>query len=344
MDCAISIIVPIYNAEKRLHRCIDSILRQSFHDFELLLIDDGSADDSGAICEQYASADCRIKTLHQTNAGIGAAKNTGIGAASGKYISFVDSDDEVNEHFLAKLYAEAEEHACDVVVSGFRIVPGFRIVTPRFKLHALMNGTDFVLSSAAVHSDNDLCFNWRSLFKREHLASLRIRFREELLIGEDTIFMLEALLGSGRVYAIPDPLYDYTVNNPDSIMNSAFIPKLESVLLLQYGLRKRISEQYGLLANKRYRKDMADYYIKSIYGLLIQNFRNSPKPVQPADLDAIIRSDMISDSTKALGFAYKCGNIKEYMHFLALKFKLTALLFNREYKSKNPSALSPSSR
>ncbi|MBD2869205.1 glycosyltransferase family 2 protein [Paenibacillus arenilitoris] len=344
MDCAISVIVPIYNAGERLHRCISSILRQSFRDFELLLVNDGSTDDSGSVCERYAALDRRVKVIHQANAGTSAAKNAGIANAAGSYIAFVDADDEVAVPFLSSLYEAAEDLACDVVVSGYVAMPGGRIVTPRFKLRAPMNGADFVLSSEAVHSNNDLCFAWRSLFKREHLAGGRIRFREELSIGEDTIFTLEALLRSGRVCAIPDPNYRYTVDNPGSIMNAAYKPQLASVLIRQYEWRKRLSEQFGLLTCRHYRKDMADYYVRSIYGMLVKNLKNGPSPPLPADLDAIVRSPMMTDSASELGFMYKCGSMKEYLHFLALKGKLTPILFNKEFRDKNPASLSPSSR
>ena len=100
----ISIIVPVYNAEKYLSRCIDSILRQTFADFELILVNDGSSDKSKEICEKYLESDPRIKLINQENSGVSAARNTGLDNASGEYIGFVDSDDFIEKNMYEELY------------------------------------------------------------------------------------------------------------------------------------------------------------------------------------------------------------------------------------------------
>ena len=99
----ISIIVPVYKAEKTLKECIDSILMQSLSDFELLLIDDGSPDDSGAICDEYVSLDSRVRVFHQKNRGVSVARNIGLGNALGKFVCFVDSDDKVLSSYIKDL-------------------------------------------------------------------------------------------------------------------------------------------------------------------------------------------------------------------------------------------------
>ena len=103
MDKLISVIVPVYNVEKYLPRCIESILRQTYPHFELILVDDGSLNKSGAICDRYAKKDARVKVIHKENAGISTARNAGVDMAQGEYISFVDSDDWVREDYLEKL-------------------------------------------------------------------------------------------------------------------------------------------------------------------------------------------------------------------------------------------------
>jgi glycosyltransferase EpsJ len=142
---------------------------------------------------------------------------------------------------------------------------------------------------------------------------------------------LEALLRSERVFAIPDPLYFYTVNNPDSSMSSPYKPLLESSLLLQYAIRKRLSIDSGLLQYVHYRKDMAHYYLKSIYRMLINNLKNNPAGGKKSDLARMIQYDMFSDSTREIGFFYRCRNLKEYMYYLALKFKFYALIYDIEF-------------
>jgi glycosyltransferase EpsJ len=341
LDYAISVIIPIFNAEKWLLRCVKRILNQPFRNLELLLVNDGSTDQSGAICEELAAIDARIKVLHKPNSGTSAAKNAGLKAASGKYVAFLDADDEINEMFFVKLYATAVEHSCDIVISGYETVPNGLIVLPHYRLHTLMNGKDFLLSAPAIHSDNDLCFNWRSLFLRESLEDSGIQFHEELAIGEDTIFHMEAILSARRVYALPDSLYFYTVDNLGSLMSFPYKPYLEKSLILQYELRKRISEEFGLYAYSHYKRDMAVYHVGSILSMLIRNLRNSPIPVTKEDMTRLLQLKMITESTHVLGYRYRCGSLKEYLYYLSIKFELTALLFNWEFSTPFISAFLP---
>jgi glycosyltransferase EpsJ len=338
MNYAISAIVPIFNAEKWLRPCLKSILNQPFQNIELLLVNDGSTDLSGTICEEFAIADDRIKVIHKPNGGTSSAKNAGLRAARGKYIAFLDADDEIDPLFFVKLYATAEEQACEVLIGGYAIIPTNQNVSPCFRLHTVMNGKDLILSAASVHSNNDLCFSWRCLFLRTSLETNKIQFNEGLTVGEDTIFHLEALLIANRVYAIPDPLYIHnTINNLNSLIRSPYKQYLEDSLVLQYQLRRSISEKFGLLAHDHYRKDMASYHIQTILAMLINNFRNSPVPAEKKDVARILNLKMMTDSTKELGFLHKSGNMKSYLYYLALKFKLEAWLFHFEFSSPRQS-------
>ena len=112
----ISVVVPVYNAERFLHKCVDSILSQSFSDLELILVDDGSPDNSGAICDDYARQDSRVKVIHQRNSGVSVARNRGIQEASGDYIGFVDSDDWIDSEMYAVLYQTAKKEHTDIVM------------------------------------------------------------------------------------------------------------------------------------------------------------------------------------------------------------------------------------
>ena len=113
----VSIIVPVYNVEQYLRRCIESILSQTYHNFELILVDDGSTDSSGAICDEYALADERIHVIHKPNGGVSSARNAGIDTAKGEYILFVDSDDRVEPQHISNMIPSADE---DLVRAGFK--------------------------------------------------------------------------------------------------------------------------------------------------------------------------------------------------------------------------------
>lgn len=114
----LSVVVPVYQAEKTLERCLDSLLKQTFTDFEILLVNDGSTDRSGEIADMYAAADNRVKVIHQKNEGVSAARNAGLKAATGKYLMFVDGDDEVGETFFQTFVTEALKQPCDCVIGG----------------------------------------------------------------------------------------------------------------------------------------------------------------------------------------------------------------------------------
>ena len=114
----ISVIVPVYNAEKTLRRCVDSILAQTFEDFELILINDGSKDQSGDICDEYAAKDSRVKTIHKTNGGVSSARNAGLRIAQGEYIAFIDSDDYIDNDYLLGF----KHYDADLIISGAKLI------------------------------------------------------------------------------------------------------------------------------------------------------------------------------------------------------------------------------
>ncbi len=132
MQPAFSIIVPVYNAEKTLQRCVDSILAQTFEDFELILINDGSKDQSGDICDEYAAKDSRVKTVHKTNGGVSSARNAGLRIAQGEYIAFIDSDDYIDNDYLLGF----KHYDADLIISGAKLISiNNNWGVQRFKLH-----------------------------------------------------------------------------------------------------------------------------------------------------------------------------------------------------------------
>lgn len=120
--CVVSVIVPVYKVENVLHYCIDSILNQTYKNFELILVDDGSPDNSGKICDKYAQKDNRIKVIHKENGGVSSARNCGIDAAKGKYICFVDSDDYPCKNYLFDMVNMCTKFdGCDLLMDGFNV-------------------------------------------------------------------------------------------------------------------------------------------------------------------------------------------------------------------------------
>ena len=178
----ISVIVPVYNTEKYLRRCIDSVLAQTYQDFELLLIDDGSKDSSGAICDEYAAQDARVKVFHKENGGVSSARNVGLDNARGEWITFVDSDDYIEENFLKSFEGNLD---ADLVVGNTVL-----ITLPRTKHHCIPFGCymdlEHFISSYLLESI--LRVPWGKLYRANIIVDLR--FNENMRLGEDTLFNL----------------------------------------------------------------------------------------------------------------------------------------------------------
>lgn len=129
----ISCIVPVYNVEKYLRRCVDSILNQTFTDFELILVDDGSPDNSPAICYEYAVKDSRIKVIHKVNGGVSSARNVGLDVAKGEWICFVDSDDLIEADYMQKMYEAAINNNSDFIMCGIHQIAGYETLKNNYK-------------------------------------------------------------------------------------------------------------------------------------------------------------------------------------------------------------------
>lgn len=222
----ISIIVPVYNAGNGLHYCIDSILKQSYNDFELILVDDGSTDGSGNVCNDYAINDKRIIVVHLKNGGVSKARNAGIKLAKGEFICFIDSDDFVAIDYLEKLYITSQQYPdYDSIWCGFQTTNDYN--NTNGKCH-LVNKNER-LSGFDIQHIMDLHYDWLSqmpwnkLFNSSIVNKNNIVFPEDMTLGEDLIFNLRYLdKTNGRIMVINEPLYYYLQADEDSLDNKYY--------------------------------------------------------------------------------------------------------------------------
>lgn len=203
----ISIIVPVYGVEKYLHACVDSILAQTYQNLEVILIDDGSPDHCGVICDEYALCDGRVKVIHQSNAGAACAKNTGLNAAQGDYITFVDSDDWVDPDWIEKMLSAAVSRDADIVECNFRM----EYVNDSEYGNVPDSFTEAVFATKDYLRDYPTQWScavfWNKLFRASLLTD--VRFHEERRCIDDEFFTYKAVGGANRLYRIPDNLYHY---------------------------------------------------------------------------------------------------------------------------------------
>ena len=226
MGYKISIIIPIYNTEAYLPRCIDSILSQSFTDYELILINDGSIDNSGSICDKYAQQDNRIKVFHQKNGGLSSARNTGLDHAQGEWIYFVDSDDELKPDGLQTLVNCISEDV-DMVMGGYEQynLDGNLIETEKNNETLTLSRRDSLLVLFPDHSIHYsyLGYVWIRLFRNRIIQDHGLRFDTSIKIKEDTLFVTQYLCKSnGKTRFTTTPVYKY-IAQASSEMNSLMI-------------------------------------------------------------------------------------------------------------------------
>lgn len=206
----ISVIIPVYNVEQYLRRCLDSVQAQTFDDFEAILVDDGSTDNSGAICDAYVRSDRRFTVIHQPNTGVSAARNAGLHAAQGKFITFVDADDEVVPKWLELLYAAFSE---DVdLVSGSFIQYKNDVLVPDTKesKNRKLTRNQFVKKMSHYKERNTSRYMMTKLFDASIIRDNQLQFDTSITYREDSVFMYDYLFHCDKsVACISEPVYVY---------------------------------------------------------------------------------------------------------------------------------------
>lgn len=222
----ISVVVPVYNVEKYLSRCIESIINQTYWDFEILLIDDGSTDSSAEICKMYLAKDKRIKYIRKINGGLSDARNVGLVLSEGEYITFIDSDDFIHDSYLEYLYTVLVEHNADIVCCNHIETSMDEIVLEEKEENIIcMSGHE---ACARVVSDLApmLTSAWGSLYKKSCIENIRFPFRR---LHEDVATTYKYYLNSQKVIYSDRRLYAY-YQRPDSIMHEVNLKKIEDEL------------------------------------------------------------------------------------------------------------------
>ena len=203
----ISVLVPVYNTNQYLPRCIDSILGQSFTDFELLLIDDGSTDGSAKICDAYAEKDSRIRVLHKENGGVSSARNLGLNEAKGEWVVFVDSDDWISDNCIKLLTEPLRNKEFDIVVGDYRIIGEFpynlELSLPEGAYHE--TGITHTFCNGGIY-----IMSWNKLYRKEFLLKNQLAF-EEGKVHEDEILAFEISCLEKSFYVVKSVTYYYRI-------------------------------------------------------------------------------------------------------------------------------------
>ena len=285
MSPKVSVVVPIYNVEKYLKQCVESLLNQTLKEIEIILVDDESPDLSGKIADEYEKKYSNIKTIHKKNGGLGPARNTGLEHATGEYVAFLDSDDWVQSDMYEKLYMVAKQQEADIVVSGHcdvsNGIPVLQKQHPlRGNVYASVDEIREVRKNLFGHDINDIevesfpmsvCM---SIYNRNMIEKYQLRF--ENILSEDTIFNISAYKFAKKIIFTEYTDYCYRKDEQESITQTfSKSKKIQFKTFLQRlrNLAEKEKDENYLMRSRRMAIDYCRFYIR-IVGSCRESFKN----------------------------------------------------------------------
>ena len=311
----ITIIVPVYNAKKYLHDCIESILSQTYHNLEIILIDDGSTDGSEKLVNDYAKSDKRIKVVHQKNMGLSSARNTGLKHATGKYITFVDSDDRIEPNMIEDLFNALIDSQADIAICSFKeLYPNGKIKGFSHNYPKQVFTTEQALANM-LQENGFMVSTTMKLFPTNYFKGIKFPVDK---LHEDVGTTYKLIMEAKKIVFIPNEYYVYVHHN-NSIINQTFDERKFDLIKLTDQMCDDINQQYPDL------KDITnERRMRARFSILRQIPLNHPKTKEIVDY-LKTHQEFITDNKKA-----------SKTDKLALKLALTSpRLFQTAYKLKS---------
>ena len=317
MNSKVSIIVPVFNSAKWLNKCIDSIIEQTYNNIEIILIDDGSTDNSSEICDEYAEMDSRIRVIHKKNEGVSIARNTGIDASTGEYIKFVDSDDWIEKDCCETLVNIIEKENVDLVICGLNVFQDNKLLrTPHLdnrKIDIKIGFTEYKYISKVFASPCN------KLYKKEKILS---KFKEDQSSGEDLMFNLNYLREISKVFTTEHCLYNVRLDNPNSLNRKFREDKFDIVIKLIQKEENFCNDMYnGNFENTFF----ANMYIENLHAYLRQLAKIYKYKEYKEIAHKYINLDIIKSSTKTCCLIRK--DYKIFNIFIKLKSEFLIYVF-----------------
>ena len=307
----VSIIVPVYKAEKYIHQCIDSLLAQTYRNIEVILVDDGSPDNCGKICDEYAAKDSRVNVIHQQNSGVSVARQTGIDHATGEYSIHADPDDWVEQNMIEELVAKAKADDADMVICDY-ISEGLYGQTYNSSNLPSRLSTDDLIHRLLFQQLHGSC--WNKLVKRVYYNSVAFT-PQHICIYEDLLYNVRLLRQNIKNSYLPKAFYNYRTSNTNSICNN----------ITDRGIASK-KDVIGVLSSELSIKEEDLYVLKKsvLYDLLQTNQTDQLQNIYP-EIHNRIRMDgfkwrFFAPLNNSLYIAMK-GHVRIAYHFLQFNFK-----------------------
>lgn len=274
----VSVIVPVYKVEKGLNRCVDSILAQSYENFELILVNDGSPDNSGNICDEYAEKDQRVRVIHQCNKGAAQARNAAITIAAGKYIAFVDSDDEIAPQMLQRMVSSAEDADAQLVACNYLQYEKDAVIEGQhnFPVNEKLDRSQIerIVFPNIVKCNTTGYFQlWNKLYRTQIIKENNLMIPHNMSFGEDLVFNISYMLHAESIIGINDVLYKYYLGK-DGLFNRYRKSFLSDVMQCRSFLLENLKEY------EKYDASFSQINMKYMYYMvrfIRQAFENDPE-------------------------------------------------------------------
>lgn len=257
-ESLVSVIIPVYNTEKYLKKCIESVINQTYRNLEIICIDDGSTDRSLNILKQFESKDNRIRIIQQENKGVSAARNIGIDNTNGKYLMFVDSDDWIESNMVAELFSLAEREDTDVIISGIL----YENIKEKTKFYKIPKSPNW------LSHENILALIPNKFHKSKLIKKYNIIFNTEIKMSEDFLFNMEVLAKSHKVCIMPKIFYHYILHGNNTALNLK--NRVESFIVLDKIYD--VLEEENILRDSSQKEEMdtlAVCYLKDVFSRLL---------------------------------------------------------------------------
>lgn len=301
----ISIIVPIYNVEKYIKQCVESIIAQTYKDIEIILVDDGSPDNCPEICDDFAKQDSRIKVIHKANGGLVSARKAGLQASEGDYVCFVDGDDWIEPDMYEHIFDSIKLTGADCVITQFYYSYPDKEVKSEYKLTKelyIRREIEKEIFPTMLFDNQYYKFGiypccWTKVFKRELLEKHLTDTDDRIRMGEDIAFTYPCLMECQTISFIDKPLYHYR-SNPHS-MTSSYDPVLQNIIYLPYQALATKSKELGVDLSSQ-----LPYYLLYLVNFVIRNEANVSNPKSKdernAVLDEIINNQAVCDAMEKI--------------------------------------------
>lgn len=319
----VSIVVPVYNAEKYIKTTVDSILSQTFSDWELLLIDDCSKDNTPIVCRELTQRDRRIIYLRQTeNRGPARVRNIGLDQAKGEYLAFVDSDDTVEPNFLERLLITAEEYVADIVWCNYKEICGDKVMCREHRLPCNTSISYDTYIRFFFSEQEGLGCMWNKLYRREFIVKNKITLNTDRVHGEDWEFNMTCFKCHPMLVAIEDALYNYVRQN-----NTSVIASYRALDYQTFVMSNKMKEELAREERICYDKvAMSSKFVHLVIELLLKLKRSEVKN-KKAEFKKIVNDEYFRKVIKTGDRIARYLPIRYKLYFFLIKFRLTGLAY-----------------